>query len=209
MAKPPAPPAERKSGATTESLILEVSTDLFTRQGFDRVTTRMIANACDITVPTIYLYFKDKRTLYLRCCVEVLSRARDPIANALTEPTTPEERIYRGACAIAAVLFDDPHLGRLFQRELVESAQEGMRMINNDAFRKPLDLMNEAIAACVSKPAPMTGLSIFALIFALYEYSHITPVVEAAVGSGEDRAERLAKHVIRVLTPEVHERLFA
>lgn len=199
---------DRKSGATTESLILDTSTELFTQLGFDRVTTRMIANACGITVPTIYLYFKDKRALYLRCCVEVLSRARDPILQALTEPKTPEERIYRGAVAIAAVLFDDPQLGRLFQRELVESEQDGMRMINTEAFRAPLDMLNEAIDACVTNPAPMTGLSIFALIFGLFQYTQVTDQVAEAVGVGDDRPERLAKHVLRMVTPEVHARLF-
>lgn len=204
------PPAagERKSGAVTESAILEVSTDLFTRMGFDRVTTRMIASACGVTVPTIYLYFKDKRALYLRCCVEVLSRARDPILQAISEPETPEERIYHGARAIAACLFNDPQLGRLFQRELLESDQEGMRMINQDAFRAPLDKLNAAIQACVDRPAPMTGISIFALIFGLFQLSEVNDQVNEATGVGEDRADRMARHVLRMVTPEVHARLF-
>ena len=50
----------------TKSHILTKSEQLFAQHGFDGVSMREIAEACDITKANIYYYFKDKESLYLQ-----------------------------------------------------------------------------------------------------------------------------------------------
>src|SRR5947199_4627328 len=50
----------------TKRHILTKAEQLFARHGFDGVSMREIAEACDITKANIYYYFKDKESLYLQ-----------------------------------------------------------------------------------------------------------------------------------------------
>lgn len=45
--------------------ILEKSLDLFTREGYDDVTFQKIADACGITRTTLYIYFKNKKEIFV------------------------------------------------------------------------------------------------------------------------------------------------
>src|SRR5438552_18996328 len=94
MADPVQASSRRKTGADTEARLVTVSTQLFTDLGFERVTTRMIAEACEITVPTIYLYFKDKRALYIRCCLDVFARNAERLHVVMNADTSADQRVY-------------------------------------------------------------------------------------------------------------------
>lgn len=45
--------------------ILEKSLELFTREGYGDVTFQKIADACGITRTTLYIYFKNKREIFI------------------------------------------------------------------------------------------------------------------------------------------------
>ena len=45
--------------------ILEKSLELFTREGYDDVTFQKIADACGITRTTLYIYFKNKKEIFI------------------------------------------------------------------------------------------------------------------------------------------------
>ncbi len=45
--------------------ILEKSIELFSREGYEDVTFQKIADACGITRTTLYIYFKNKREIFL------------------------------------------------------------------------------------------------------------------------------------------------
>jgi AcrR family transcriptional regulator len=45
--------------------ILEKSLDLFCKEGYEDVTFQKIADACGITRTTLYIYFKNKREIFL------------------------------------------------------------------------------------------------------------------------------------------------
>ncbi len=45
--------------------ILEKSLDLFCREGYDDVTFQKIADACGVTRTTLYIYFKNKREVFV------------------------------------------------------------------------------------------------------------------------------------------------
>ena len=45
--------------------ILEKSFELFCRDGYEDVTFQKIADACGITRTTLYIYFKNKREIFI------------------------------------------------------------------------------------------------------------------------------------------------
>jgi AcrR family transcriptional regulator len=66
----------------TKAHILTRAEQLFAQRGYDGVSMREIAEACEITKANIYYYFKDKESLYLQvlesnllAMIEMLQRA--------------------------------------------------------------------------------------------------------------------------------------
>jgi AcrR family transcriptional regulator len=45
--------------------ILELATEMFGREGYDKVTVKRLADACGVTEPAIYRHFKSKEAIYL------------------------------------------------------------------------------------------------------------------------------------------------
>src|SRR5690554_4328704 len=63
----------RAIGAETEAAIIRVATEEFAARGYELVSMRTIASRVNITPPSIYLYFQDKRSLYIACCLQSIS----------------------------------------------------------------------------------------------------------------------------------------
>ena len=47
-----------------EDQITQVALDLFSKNGYDRVTVKQVATACDISEPAVYRYFESKEALF-------------------------------------------------------------------------------------------------------------------------------------------------
>jgi AcrR family transcriptional regulator len=80
--------------------ILDAARELFTTEGYDRVTMRRIADAIEYSPTTIYLHFEDKDDLVKSLCEEDLAQ----LLGALQEgglPADPIERIKRLGVAYA------------------------------------------------------------------------------------------------------------
>jgi AcrR family transcriptional regulator len=198
----------RKTGEQTEATILEVATEAFTKYGYDRVSTRMIAEQAGITVPSIYLHFKDKRALYLKCCLTVFKRGTETIGRQFSEPGTLDAKLYRFTLALATVLIEEPYLLKLFQRELLEADEEGLAILERETFYESYGALKQTIAAAVAKPPPLAALSIYALMFGLVQYKEVGHFVRDDMHILGREPEHLAKSVLQIVLPEVYKRLF-
>lgn len=193
-------------GSATERRLIDVATPLFTKMGYDRVSTRQIAAAAETTVPTIYLYFKDKRALYLRCCVDVFQNSSTLVREALESAGSPEERIFRIILAIARTLTEDPYVSKLFQRELVEADGEGLDLIDEVVFQGMLKQFRDIIDEAIGAPQPaFTAISVYALTFGLTQYLQLNEGIAGEPAPGEDKASMLAKNIMRVTLPTIYE----
>jgi AcrR family transcriptional regulator len=65
--------------------ILEKSLDIFTEEGFEDVTFQKIADRCGITRTTLYLYFKDKREIFISTIRQLTSRVELRIKKILRD----------------------------------------------------------------------------------------------------------------------------
>ncbi len=53
-----------KAGSDRKQQIIRVASRLFSRRGFDKVTTRELAEECGVSEPALYRYFDSKEAIY-------------------------------------------------------------------------------------------------------------------------------------------------
>ncbi len=87
-----------RKGEQTRQRILDAALKAFGKASFKVVTTRQIAEAADVSLPTLQYYFGDKEGLYRACAEAIVARYRDHTASAATharvalnEGCAPEE----------------------------------------------------------------------------------------------------------------------
>lgn len=193
---------KRRTGAKTRADIMLRATQLFAQNGYDGVSMREIADALGLSVPAIYLYFKDKRNLYLECTLAVFQRGTLAIEEALTSHPEPADAIRAVVHGLVRILVEDETLARLFQWELATVDTEGLSLLEQAAFRDPVlrlrELMIEATGKEVSR---LDIVAIFALAFGLIQYSKVGMAVE--IPPEEDRVSYLAAFIIRKMAPDL------
>lgn len=199
----------RKTREQTEARIMREATDMFAQHGYAATSIRMIADRSGITIPTIYLYYEDKRALYLACCLAVFKRGTVIIQRELIAPLPPEQRIYNYLVSLSRLLIEDPHLAKLFQRELLDADEEGLDILNREAFRESLVSLGEAIEEASDGPVPpLSALSTFALTFGFVQYMQVGDVLGPDIGAtSAERGEQLARHVLRITLPQIERKL--
>lgn len=133
--------------SATEQRILTAAAGLFSRLGYNGVSTRAIASAAELNEVTIYRHFPRKRNLYLAVLAAELGRISLP-GHFLSEIVQAEEASTALRCTfdlIANTIERDPGLLRL----VLYSALE----LNGDSdalLRLHLGGLVEAIAHCLN-----------------------------------------------------------
>jgi TetR/AcrR family transcriptional regulator, regulator of cefoperazone and chloramphenicol sensitivity len=77
-------PSSRK-GERTRQRILDAALNAFGEASFRAVTTRQIAEAAGVSLPTLQYYFDDKEGLYRACALAIVQRYRDHTRPAAVE----------------------------------------------------------------------------------------------------------------------------
>lgn len=124
----PAPPGRRERGKQEKlDRIRAAAHRLFASQGFDRTTTKQIAEAADIGSGTLFLYAPTKEDLLVLIFQDEVGRAVEaafdsmPTASLLDQVMHVFDAITRNHAA-------DPSLARVFVKELpfVDDARQGV-----------------------------------------------------------------------------------
>lgn len=148
------PPVKKRSatrkvgsnGSKTKETILRISTELFAKEGFDRVTMRDIASASSVTMPTIYHHFGDKEKLYREVERTSYGSMKERLLNALTVGTSTEEKLRNFTIELFEVLQSDPIFLSLAIRNMLDPNEKHHRFLVGlsmqhvyDAYRELLD----------------------------------------------------------------------
>jgi AcrR family transcriptional regulator len=110
-------PEKQTKGERTALRIMDISEDLFARQGYDGTSLRQIADGAGIREPGLYNHFAGKQALY----EAVLYRALNPMTEALSQHLTHASglRDYTGLPAIMTdLLLEHPQMAALFQQAM-------------------------------------------------------------------------------------------
>jgi AcrR family transcriptional regulator len=124
IVKPKRGTAEKNQSARkpsdSKARILAAATRQFADRGFEGVVIRDIAKAADVTLPTIYHFFGDKRKLYEQTCIEIFEKQNAVLQEALRAADDPATRLWRFTAQLLSILIEDNEFARLLQRELLE-----------------------------------------------------------------------------------------
>ncbi|HEU0001348.1 MAG TPA: TetR/AcrR family transcriptional regulator [Ktedonobacteraceae bacterium] len=91
-------------------MIVQVARRLFMEYGYRAITTRQIADACGLTQPALYHYFKDKQDLYTAMAQEELARTHAGLERIVRRNEHIEERLRRAAAYLVGATQHDHNL---------------------------------------------------------------------------------------------------
>lgn len=193
----------RGMGSMTEKAILEAASPIFAQHGYEAVSLRRIAELANITAPSIYIYFKDKRSLYVAVCMHSLSRHASMIFKEMRKGQTAEERLEGFMHGMAKGLIDDPSIAKLFQWVIVEGDTEILYMIERRIFRQPLDALTALLAEITGDDqSENIGMSFFALALGTLQFAQLMEITRDDMHLRTD-AQALSTHVCNMLFPRV------
>ncbi|MBP3709637.1 MAG: TetR/AcrR family transcriptional regulator [Treponema sp.] len=75
--------------------ILEKALDVFIEEGYEDVTFQKIADRCGITRTTLYIYFKNKRDIFLWSIKQLLSELETAIMKIINDKSLNAETCFR------------------------------------------------------------------------------------------------------------------
>ena len=79
--------------------ILEKALEVFTEEGYEDVTFQKIADRCGITRTTLYIYFKNKREIFLWSIKQLTSRMEESLKEIIKNPALSAESCLRATLA--------------------------------------------------------------------------------------------------------------
>jgi TetR/AcrR family transcriptional regulator len=193
--------ANARKGRRREA-ILEMATGLFARKGFDGVSVRDVARAAGVTLPTIYHYFGDKRSLYLESCVQLFRKWGEHHSRLLLRDGPPQQRLFDYFTGLCHSLASDKKFSSLLQREILERDTSGIRTLTTTTFH---DHFEQVARLCRELrgggDVDLTAHTIFALTFGL---TQLRPIARhLGVARSLTRAQDMARHVLAVVLPDI------
>lgn len=132
----------KRSGPASKERILRQATKVFSEHGYEKSSMRMIANASNISIGGLYLYFKNKENLYLTLIKFMMDEYTDRLRKALLEVQDPVGQM-RTYIAIS-LNYAKKHKELL----LVKGREFGLSFgkdIKRDFFKRQKELVEEII----------------------------------------------------------------
>ena len=144
----PADTAPRTKGERTAARIREAALDLFSRLGFERVTMAGIAEAAEVSQPTLHYHFADKDQLWLSAMRDlgaVIAQEERLMRDA--RDATPLVKLRDAMRLFLAISWKHPALGRIVALEGMAGGERLNWLIDNLIGKRNQRLVNLARAA--------------------------------------------------------------
>lgn len=129
----------------TRAIILQQAILVFSRQGDEGVSMRNIAEAVDISTPSLYNHFKNKQALYIAAITDTFENKSELLQQALSGPEQSSTRLQRFITQLRQILHDDPDFRRLMKRELLDGDKQRLRYLAQEVFAQPFQLVMEVL----------------------------------------------------------------
>lgn len=195
-------PRSRRA-AVSEDRIIATATRMFAERGYPAISIRDIATACEVNIPSIYHYFKDKDDLYDRCCEFAFQQAAATLRATLVGPEDSPVRLKRFAIALCDLLLNASDFRRLLQRELLLPRSRRFEALTSNSFTHEYKLLIPAVGEIAGATgARSRAFSIYAMVFGLIV---LEPIAEysGAKAAMLDSPAKLAEFVLSSLFPEI------
>lgn len=196
---------EKPSVHTTSEKILQQAAVLFSERGYDALTLRDIAQACDIKAPSLYNHFKDKQTLYRAVLKFVFSHKSPEIINILKSDELAETQLRQFIQSACRSMAEDSTFRNLFQRELLGTNPEYLQYLSQEVMAETC----QALQGILEKLAPhcdahFMTTSLVGLIFFQFQMNLMRPFMPSAEEKHSDPtyiAAQIERFVFNQLNP--------
>jgi AcrR family transcriptional regulator len=164
-----------RKGEETRQRILDAALSAFGEAAFKAVTTRQLAQAAGVSLPTLQYYFGDKEGLYRACAQAIVARYRDTMgaaadaARTLSETSAPETaRAQLSALirALAGFLVGSTEAARwapFVARELRDPGP-AFEILYDNLWRPGVELIARVLARILGRPPNDAAARIQALL---------------------------------------------
>ena len=129
----------------TRTAILKAAILLFSRQGYEGISMRNIAEAVNISAPALYNHFKSKQSIYIAVIADTFENKSELLQQALSGEEKPIVRLQHFITRLSEVFHDDPDFRRLMQRELLDGDEERLRYLAEEIFSTPFQLVMDLL----------------------------------------------------------------
>ena len=133
----------RMPAAERREQLLDVASELFSKQGYARATTNQLARAAGVTEPIIYRHFKSKKDLFIALIERTGRRTLEQWEHDLEGASDPADRLAR-------LIGDNPMVskqGRESYRVFLQSISE----IDDDGIREAVRAHVQSLHAFVTR----------------------------------------------------------
>ncbi len=125
---------QEQNGNAVRDRLLDAALRLFARKGFESASVRELAEAADVTRPTLYYHFGSKEGLYLELVERLCATVEDSILHSMVPLGTIRVRLRSFVMNILDSIIEDASKQRFFftivldpRRNILSSFHERMR----------------------------------------------------------------------------------
>ncbi len=178
--------------------ILQTSAALFAAKGFDALTMRDLATACNIKAPSLYNHFKDKKALYQETLGFVFAQHGSQLLACLHTDRPATERLMAFIDMICQQLAQDSIFRQLLIRELVEQDEERARFVVREVMSETCHALHDVFVAINPKCDPhFLTTSLMGLVLFHFQINPLRPYLPS--GSHETQATTYLTHHIQAM----------
>ena len=164
----------------TKQIILDLAAPLFSENGYDTVSMRVLAKEVGITPAALYYHYPDKGALYNAVLQNIFTEKANELSILLDRKAPPEIRLELLIAWLARLYCNDRVLTRLLHRELLDGDQAQIKLLTEDVFKGPLLAIEELMHLLApDRDARLSAISVIALCLAHYE---LMPIFEHLPG---------------------------
>lgn len=172
------------AATSVKEKLMKAAIRSFADQGFDATTMREIASRAGVTLPTLYHYYGDKRSLFEAVCLETFeSRARRGAASFESSGLPLEQKLIEFFAGLADTLLNNENYFKLMHREIIDQDLEGIRKLSERCWSKPFATVCGAYRRLLPKNTDVVSLAFagFALLYGLVEFRRKAPFLDEAL----------------------------
>lgn len=133
-----------KRSATAEK-ILQQSAELFAEKGYDALSLRDIANACEMKAPSLYNHFKDKETLYRAVLQTVFAKQSPQLLSCFHTDELPEIQLKKFIHTACLAISEDSVFSSLFLRELLSAEDQYLQYLAEEVMAETCQAIHDVL----------------------------------------------------------------
>ncbi|MEK7400305.1 MAG: TetR/AcrR family transcriptional regulator [Candidatus Poribacteria bacterium] len=134
----------RKKDSEKRKRILDSAIKVFARTGYSDARMQDVAKEADVSHGTVYVYFKNKDTLFVSIFQEILGKLIQYIGSEIQKEKNAEDKLRRMISMQLDIIEENPDLTKLI---LIEFPRSGnfLSDSNTDVLSRYIDLISDVI----------------------------------------------------------------